>query len=103
MGREIDQVARVRLRDWLVGAEGLVERPDGLIAVNRRLYDPSGTGRYRQPDVYIPGARIVFDGSIQRKTRSMAQSVEFHTFSGNGNVIIVRPTREGGSYGFFFR
>jgi hypothetical protein len=103
IGSEIDRYARVQLRDWLLNIEGIQEGPGQLIAVNRRLYDPKLSGAYRQPDVYIPGAKLIFDGTIAEKTGTLGQMVDFRRFSGGANVVIVRPAAEGGSYGIIFR
>jgi hypothetical protein len=48
------------------------------------------------------GANITFDGTIGLKTSSTPQVIDFSTFSGGDNVMIVRPTRLGGSYGIVF-
>jgi hypothetical protein len=102
IGSEVDAYARRRLRGWL-SAEGIEEGPGQLVAVNRRLYDPTGGGAYRQPDVYVPGARLIFDGTIGKKTSTLGQMVDFRRFSGGANVVIVRPAAEGGSYGLVFK
>ena len=75
--------------------------------VNRRLYDPAGSGAYRIPDVYIPGANAIFDGTIAEKTNLLQQTIDFNSFSGGGNVTIIRPSglvTNGiqGSYGLYF-
>jgi len=102
IGAEIDVFARQGLRRWLANAEGIVEGRGKIISVNRRLYDPAGTGLYRQPDVYIPGAGLILDGSIMRKTVTMPQIVDFRSYSTGANVTIIRPMLEGGSYSFLF-
>jgi hypothetical protein len=102
VGSRLDGYARDSMRQWLA-AEGIEEGPGQIIAVNRRLYDPAGSGRYRQPDVYVPGARLIFDGTIGEKTSTLGQMVDFRRFSGGANVVIVRPAAEGGSYGLVFR
>jgi hypothetical protein len=101
IGTAIDTYARDGLRQWLFN-EGIPEGSGQIIAVNRRLYDPLGTGLYRQPDVYIPGANLIMDGTIQQKTIFTPQTIEFNNFSGGANVLIVRPSAEGGSYGLVF-
>ena len=81
-----------------------------MVAVNRRLYDPFGSGAYRIPDVYIPSTQSIFDGTIGFKTSEWSQTIQFHDFSGGGNVTIFRPTQmpvpvgqPSGSYGLIFR
>lgn len=101
IGAEIDRFARVNLRQWLA-TEGIQEGRGQIIAVNRRLYDPLGSGLYRQPDVYIPGSRLILDGTIAEKTATMPQIIGFRNYSGGANVTIIRPTQEGGSYSIRF-
>jgi hypothetical protein len=107
IGSRVDSIARTGLRDWLRNVEGIQEGPGQIIRVNRRLYDPSGGGAYRIPDVYIPGARSIFDATIAEKTNLLPQTIDFHAFSGRGNVTIVRPSTlvtpgAQGSYGLRF-
>jgi hypothetical protein len=102
IGSEVDAYARDNMRIWLA-AERIEEGPGQLVAVNRRLYDPTGSGAYRQPDVYVPGAKLIFDGTIGEKSSTLGQMVDFRRFSGGANVVIVRPAAEGGSYGLVFR
>lgn len=101
VGRRMDAMARVDLRDWLA-SEGIPHDAGNIIQVNRWLRDPAGSGDYRIPDVRIPGAGITFDGTIGRKSATNPQVIDFRNFSGGDNVIIVRPTRLGGSYGIVF-
>ncbi len=93
-------IERARLARWLE-SEGIAERPGSVIEVNRWLRDPNGSGAYRIPDVRLPGATIILDGTIAQKLASTPQIIDFRAFSGN-NIIIVRPTRLGGSYGIIF-
>lgn len=106
IGSEVDSFARTGLRQWL-GSQGISEQ---MVRVNRRLYDPFGSGVYRIPDVYIPSTKSVFDGTIGFKTSEWDQTIQFHDFSDWGNVTIVRPTQmpvpagqPQGSYGLIFR
>lgn len=98
VGGRMDAIARARLRSWL-RSEGIAEGPCGVIQVNRWLRDPAGSGAYRIPDIRIPGANTILDGTIGAKTSATPQVVDFRAFSGGDNIIIVRPTRIGGSYG----
>jgi hypothetical protein len=102
MGQLVDQRARIRLRNWL-RTEEISEGAQGTIAVNRWLRDPGGTNGYRIPDIRIPGARIILDGTIGIKTNATAQIVDFFNFSLGDRIIIVRPTQLGGSYGLVLR
>lgn len=104
IGSRVDRFARDGLRQWLA-AEGIQEGAGRIIAVNRRLYDPLGSGPYRQPDVYIPGARLILDGSLEWKVATSPQILGFRAYSGGANVTIIRPTvlPKGGSYSFVFR
>ncbi len=97
VGGWMDNYARSQMRGWLA-SEGLVEGEGGMTQVNRWLRDPTGSGAYRIPDVRIPSANVIFDGTIGMKTSSTPQVMDFIKFSGGDKVIIVRPTRLGGSY-----
>jgi len=104
IGKRTDALARVDLRDWLENIEGIKEGRGQIIQVNRRLYDPLGSGNYRMPDVYIPESQTILDGSLQFKTNTMAQITDYQAFSRGAKVIIIRPSgapsvRVAGSYG----
>lgn len=104
IGRETDLFARYALRDWLTNAEGIEEAPGQIIQVNRRLYDPLGSGNYRVPDVHIPDAQTILDGSTQFKTGATTQIADYKLFSSGANVTIIRPSAAAhrflsGSYG----
>ena len=106
IGSKVDVYARAGMRDWLLQVEGIQEGPGRIIQINRRLYNPAGAG-YRIPDVYVPGARSVYDATIAEKTVSLPQTIDFRAFSGGGNVTIVRPSTPvtpgaRGSYGLYF-
>ncbi len=101
VGGRMDAIARARLRGWLA-SEGISEGPGSIIQVNRWLRDPAASGAFRVSDVRIPGAGVTFDGTIGWKTATTPQVVDFRGFSGGDNIVIVRPTRLGGSYGIFF-
>jgi hypothetical protein len=107
IGNATDMYARYGLRDWLVNVEGIEEGSGQIIQVNRRLYDPFGSGDYRVPDVYIPGSKTILDGSMQFKTSSMPQISDYRTFSGGANVVVIRPSAAPpravvGSYGIVY-
>ncbi len=102
IGSKTDEFARVGLRDWLTNVEGIEEGAGRIIQVNRRLYDPSGSGAYRVPDVYIPGSQTILDGSISFKTSASLQIIDFRNFSGGARTTIMAPTSpnlQWGSYG----
>jgi hypothetical protein len=107
IGSRVDGIARTGLRDWSLNVEGIQEGPGRILQINRRLYNPSGGGAYRIPDVYVPGARSIFDGTIALKNNMLPQTVDFNIFSGGGNVMIIRPAPlvtggVQGSYGLIF-
>ena len=107
IGSRVDAYARGRMRRWLAGAEDIQEGRGRLIQVNRRLYDPAGSGTFRIPDIYISATQTTYDATIAEKTNMMAQTKDFYTFSGSGNVTIVRPSTlvtpgAQGSYGLIF-
>jgi hypothetical protein len=89
------------MRRWLA-REDIAEGPGQVIQINRWLRDPAGSGAYRIPDVRIPSANIVFDGTIGWKSTTTPQIIDFRGFSGGNNVMIVRPTQLGGSHGLVF-
>lgn len=97
----MDAIARSRLRGWL-SSEGISEGPGRIVEVNRWLRDPAGSGAYRIPDVRIGNANIIFDGTIGWKGATTPQIIDFRSFSGGSNVVIVKPTRLGDSYGIYF-
>ena len=69
-----------------------------LMQVNKRLYDPSGSGAYRIPDLRVNNH--VFDLTIGEKFAGQTSQVDdFINFSGGARVIIIRPTQTGGSCG----
>jgi hypothetical protein len=97
IGQRVDAAARIRMRRWL-RSEGIGEGPGELVQVNRWLRDPFGSGRYRIPDVRIPGANSIMDGTIGYKWSSTLQIRDFSSFSGGNRITIVRPRALGGSY-----
>ena len=106
IGRKTDALARAGLRDWL-NSQQISEGSGEIIRVNRRLYDPAGSGDYRIPDVYIPNSQTILDGSLQFKTGGMAQISDFKLFSRGAEVIIIRPSSSPdgwatGSYGIVY-
>lgn len=82
---------------WL-RSEGITEGPDQAVQLNRWLRDPSDSGAYRIPDVRIPDANLIMDGTIGLKWQSTPQVADFRSFSGGSSIVIVRPTQLGGSY-----
>jgi RHS repeat-associated protein len=101
IGQVVDSRARSAMRRWLA-REDIAEGPGQVIQINRWLRDPAGSGAYRIPDVRIPSANIVFDGTIGWKSTTTPQIIDFRGFSGGNNVMIVRPTQLGGSHGLVF-
>jgi hypothetical protein len=90
LGQQVDQYARGALLNYL-GNEGIPEGPTGQVLVNRQLFDPSGSGNYRIPDVQIPSAGLILDGTIGSKNLSTSQIQDFIPYSG-GAVNIITPT-----------
>jgi RHS repeat-associated protein len=90
LGQRIDAAARGRLLDFLK-EQGVAEGPGTDVLVNRRLMDPSGSGRYRIPDLRLIKSRRILDGTIGSKTLDGSQAQEFETFSGGDTVELVRP------------
>jgi hypothetical protein len=101
IGQIVDARARSAMRRWLAREE-IAEGAGEVIQVNRWLRDPGGSGVYRIPDIRIPSANIVFDGTIGWKSITTPQIIDFRAFSGGNNITVVRPTQLGGSYGLVF-
>jgi hypothetical protein len=97
VGQYTDRIAQSMLKGWLK-SEGIPNSPNGLVRINRWLRDPAGTGLYRIPDVRVPSANMIFDGTIGYKWSSTPQVVDFMNFSAGDQVVIVRPGQLGGSY-----
>src|SRR5258708_9521688 len=89
IGREIDAIARGRLRNFL-DRVGIAE-PSSDILVNRWLRDPSGSGKYRIPDVNLPNSQRILEGTIAEKTSSTPQVVDIRDYSGGSRVDIIKP------------
>jgi hypothetical protein len=90
LGQEVDSIARTRLRLYLT-REGISEGHGTSVLVNRRLNDPSGSGKYRVPDVRLEDSRLIMDGTIGGKTPNSPQVRDFRIFSGGYQVRIIRP------------
>jgi len=71
------------MRFW-VNEQGLSED----VLINKRLYDPSGSGSYRIPDVQIPSENLILDGAIGTKTMSTPQIQDFMNWTGRQPIII---------------
>ena len=102
IGQEVDGAARADLLRWL-RSEGILEGPGKIIQVNRYLRDPLGSGAYRIPDIRVSGSGLIFEGTISpSKSIFTPQLADFRMFSRGDNILIVRPTQLGGSYGLVF-
>ena len=97
IGQRTDASARIRMTRWLDN-EGIAEGLGQAVHLNRRLRDPLGSGSYRIPDLSIPGANMIMDGTVGFKWQSTPQIADFYNFSGGSNITIVRPAELGGSY-----
>ncbi|HEY7853078.1 MAG TPA: hypothetical protein VIB82_08885, partial [Caulobacteraceae bacterium] len=91
IGGRLDGLARDGIRQF-VEDEGVREGSGELIQINRRLPDPDGSGASRFPDIYIPKAGVIFDGSLAPKFASSLQIADFGRFSGGAKTSIVRPS-----------
>jgi hypothetical protein len=85
LGQRTDALARQNLRFW-ADQQGL----SGDVLINKRLYDPSGSGLYRVPDVRIPRENLILDGTIGTKTPLTPQIRDFMNWSG-GRVQVINP------------
>ena len=90
LGQRIDAAARTRLRDF-VRSLGVPEGPGTDVLINRRLPDPTGSGRFRIPDLRLVKSRRILDGTIGVKDSSSSQVQDFEMFSLGDTVEIVRP------------
>lgn len=90
LGQHTDAIARNRLINFL-RREGILEGPQTDVLVNRWLRDPSGSGKYRIPDVRLKTTGTILDGTIGNKTMASPQIQDFIQFSGGDDVIIIRP------------
>jgi hypothetical protein len=98
VGRHIDQGARNDLRQYY-RSRGVTFGPNRYVTVNNRHY--AGDGSFRIPDAAV--GRISIDWTLAPKTNSTPQVQGFFNARrfplGNPvGVVIVRPTRLGGSY-----
>jgi len=71
--------------------EGIAEGPGADVLVNRWLRDPSGSGRYRIPDIMLRQSGRILEGTIGDKAMTDPQIKDFRTYSGGFKVEIVRP------------
>jgi len=81
-------------------SEGVAEGAGApnIIQINRRLLDPSFSGAYRVPDVFVPPVGQIFDAPLEFKTWDLPQIQDFWNYSNGSRITIVRPTDVGGSY-----
>jgi hypothetical protein len=98
MGSYIDEAARSEARIFVRG-QGLMEGPGQEVRIGRRMYNSTGT-RYVMPDIFVPGANYIADGSVSNKTLSMNnnQIANMLRYSGAPQMALVRPTQLGGGY-----
>jgi hypothetical protein len=92
-GQRTDAYARDAIRGW-VESENLA---DDVVLINRRLYEPGEGLAYRIPDIRVPDANLILDGTIGWKWGTTAQIGDFRAFSG-ARIIVVRPSALGGPY-----
>ncbi|WP_146745147.1 hypothetical protein [Microvirgula sp. AG722] len=97
IGQRTDAIARARMERWL-RSEEISEGIGQAVHLNRWLRDPSGSGAYRIPDVRIPDANFIMDGTIGYKWQATRQISDFYKFSEGSYITIVRPVELGGSY-----
>jgi hypothetical protein len=90
LGRYVDGAARARLQNFLSG-QGIAEGPQEAVSVNRWLRDPSGSGRYRIPDLLLRDSQRIVDGTIGRKALTDRQAMDFAAFSPGYSVSFVTP------------
>jgi RHS repeat-associated protein len=86
LGQETDAAARTAMKDW-IEREGLSDQ----VLINKRYYDPSGSGMYRIPDVQIPSENLILEGTIGTKSANTPQIRNLTDWSGRAPRIIT-PT-----------
>lgn len=98
LGQYTDQYARNNMTKWLKGM-GISEGPGAAIQINRYLFDPAGSGRYRIPDVYVHGGNVnrIYDGTIGTKTWVSPQIQGFYRYSNGADIRVTKPTGLGGT------
>jgi hypothetical protein len=57
-----------------------------------RQYDPSGSGKYRIPDIMLPKDKVILDATIGTKSLATPQVQDFFKYGGN-NVVIQSPNK----------
>jgi hypothetical protein len=96
IGQEVDSRVRRDLREF-AKIEGILENNKSSIwAVNRRLKD-TVTKEYGIPDNRV-GLNLYLDTTIALKSQATPQLQRWNQIR-SGNMIVVRPTQIGGSYG----
>jgi hypothetical protein len=96
IGQRLDGEVRPEMRRWL-GRQDIREGPGEIVRLNRRLYDQrphhdeQEPRPFRIPDLYVPGAGIILDGSMAAKTEEFPQIRDFRDFSQGANTVIIRP------------
>jgi hypothetical protein len=93
IGNYLDNYARAQIRKWFISI-GLPEKTTLGIHVNRRLYNQSETA-YRIPDVRV--GDVYFDATLAPKNENTRQIRDFGAFGNPREVIIVRPSSQGGA------
>jgi YD repeat-containing protein len=92
LGASTDRYARAVMNLW-ADEEGVAQ----FAQINRYLRDPSGSGRYRIPDLSFSGQ--IYDATLGRKWFGKTPQVnDFYNYSGGSHITIVRPTLREGSY-----
>jgi len=100
VGLYADNRAKGSVRAY-VQSIGVPEGPGQLIALDRWLYDPLGSGLYTKPDVYMnlgPGMRPILDGkamSYKNILSSRSISMQFENYYRYGGTSVKAITENG--------
>jgi len=90
LGQHVDRHARAYMDMWLKSA-GISEGAGEMIQLNRWLRDPSGSSKYRIPDVFVPGAGnngLILDGTIGWKHSGTPQIKALDNYSNGADTGI---------------
>ncbi len=98
VGNAVDRIVADDLRAFLK-SEQIAEGPGQLIQINRRLYDPAGSGQFVRPDVRIPNANRILEVTVGNKQIGGRQLQAYLNYS-NDYTTVIRPENlaYGGSF-----
>ena len=87
MGQDVDGYARDQMR--LYKKSNYLG--DDVLKINKYLYKPNDSAKYRIPDIQLPKERVSLDGTIGRKSLETTPQVRDFFKYGMDRVIIQMP------------